>query len=135
MANKFKKVGLAILENSTVNAEAGYSARKASFETDIGKAIDHYKSEGSFFKDQDRVYFYKHISDHVKDELENIRAKKETENLRMVIFIDDLDRCTPERALEILESVKTFFDIEGIIFVIGIDPSTIRSNNQNKIRS
>ena len=42
-----------------------------------------------------------------------------------MIFVDDLDRCTPERALEILESIKTFFDMEGIIFVIGIDPSTI----------
>jgi hypothetical protein len=46
-------------------------------------------------------------------------------NFRLVIFIDDLDRCTPERALEILESIKTFFDIEGIVFVLGIDPSTI----------
>ena len=42
-----------------------------------------------------------------------------------MIFIDDLDRCTPERALEILESIKTFFDIEGIIYVIGMDPLTI----------
>ena len=42
-----------------------------------------------------------------------------------MIFIDDLDRCTPEGALEILESIKTFFDIEGIIYVIGMDPSTI----------
>ena len=122
LADKFKKVGLAILQNSKVSAEAGYSVAKASFETDIGKAIDRHKSEGSFFKNQDRVYFYKHISDRVKDELEKIRA---TENFRIVIFIDDLDRCTPERALDILESIKTFFDIEGIIFVIGIDPSTI----------
>jgi predicted KAP-like P-loop ATPase len=32
--------------------------------------------------------------------------KKDTGNLMMVIFIDDLDRCTPERALQILESIK-----------------------------
>jgi predicted KAP-like P-loop ATPase len=128
LANKFKKVGDAILENSKANVEAGSSGAKASFETDIGKAMDHYKSGGFFFKtkaDQSRVYFYKHISDHVKDELKRIRKDKETENLKIVIFIDDLDRCTPERALEILESIKTFFDITGIIFVIGIDPSTI----------
>ena len=134
LVDKFKKVGLAILQNSTVNAEAGYSIAKASFETDIGKAIDRHKSEGSFFKNQDRVHFYKHISDHVKDELEKIRKEKDTDNLRMVIFIDDLDRCMPERALEILESIKTFFDIEGIVFVIGIRSSNHKSNNQNKIR-
>jgi predicted KAP-like P-loop ATPase len=107
LADKFKKVGLVILQNSKVNAEASYSIAKASFETDIGDAMDHYKSEGSFFKNQDRVYFYKHISDHVKDELEKIRNKIDTCNFRIVIFIDDLDRCTPQRALEILESIKT----------------------------
>ena len=29
--------------------------------------------------------------------------------------------CTPEKAVEILESVKSFFDIEGIVFVIGMN--------------
>jgi uncharacterized protein YjbI with pentapeptide repeats len=128
LAKKFKKMGEAILENSKANAEAGSSGAKASIETDIGKAMDHYKSGGFFFRtkaDQSRVYFHKHISDRVKAELERIRKKEATENLKIVIFVDDLDRCTPERALEILESIKTFFDIKGIIFVIGIDPSTI----------
>ena len=46
-------------------------------------------------------------------------------DFRLVIFVDDLDRCTPEKALELLESIKTFFDIEGIIYVIGMDPATI----------
>lgn len=36
-----------------------------------------------------------------------------------------MDRCTPGGALEILGSIKTFFDIEGIIYVIGMDPSSI----------
>jgi hypothetical protein len=116
-------VGESIMLNSKANIGLDYSRAKASVETDIGKAIEHYKSKGSFFKNQGKIYFHEHISDHVKDGLERIR--KETENFKIVIFVDDLDRCTPERALEILESIKTFFDIEGIIFVIGIDPSTI----------
>jgi predicted KAP-like P-loop ATPase len=126
LATKFKKVGESIIMNSKTNLGLGYSGAKASVETDLGKTIEHYKSKGSFFKNQNKIYFREHISDHVKDELKDIRdPKKETKNLEIVIFIDDLDRCTPERALEILESIKTFFDIEGIIFVIGIEPSTI----------
>ncbi|HIH87392.1 MAG TPA: hypothetical protein HA304_05765 [Methanosarcinales archaeon] len=42
-------------------------------------------------------------------------------NKRVVIFIDDLDRCLPDKALEILEAIKTFLDVEGCIFVLGID--------------
>jgi predicted KAP-like P-loop ATPase len=124
LVKKFKKVGKAILDNSKVSAEAAYSGAKASFETDIGKVIDDIKSRGFFFKtSKDKIPLHIHISDHVKEELQHVRD--ETKNFKMVIFIDDLDRCTPERALEILESIKTFFDIDGIIFVIGMDPSTI----------
>lgn len=64
----------------------------------------------------------------MKKQEENIEENIELEERRkfkIVIFIDDLDRCTPGRALEILESIKTFFDIEGIICVIGMDPATI----------
>src|SRR4051794_38472052 len=32
---------------------------------------------------------------------------------RVVVFIDDLDRCLPMSALEVLESMKLFFDLEG----------------------
>lgn len=46
-------------------------------------------------------------------------------NKRVVIFIDDLDRCLPEKALEILEAIKTFMDVEGCIFIIGIDKRVI----------
>jgi len=40
---------------------------------------------------------------------------------RVVIFIDDLDRCLPTNALEVLESMKLFFDAEGCVFVVGLD--------------
>ena len=125
LANKFKKVGESIMLNSKANIGVEFTKAKASVETDIGKVIEQYKSKGSFFKNQNKIDFHEHISDHIKDELRRIRTKNETKNFKIVIFIDDLDRCTPDRGLEILESIKTFFDIEGIIFVIGIDPSSI----------
>ena len=40
---------------------------------------------------------------------------------RVVIFIDDLDRCLPKNALSVLESMKLFFDVEGCVFVVGLD--------------
>lgn len=40
---------------------------------------------------------------------------------RMVIFIDDLDRCMPEIALGVLEALKLYLSIEKLIFVVGVD--------------
>ena len=44
---------------------------------------------------------------------------------RIVIFIDDLDRCLPENALQVLESMKLFFDFEGFVFITGLDEHAI----------
>ena len=40
---------------------------------------------------------------------------------RMVIFIDDLDRCMPDIALQVLEALKLYLNIDRLIFVIGMD--------------
>jgi len=43
------------------------------------------------------------------------------ENERMVVFIDDLDRCMPDIALQVLEALKLYLNIEKLIFVVGVD--------------
>jgi hypothetical protein len=44
---------------------------------------------------------------------------------RIVVFVDDLDRCLPDRALQVLESMKLFFDLEGFVFVAGLDQAVV----------
>jgi len=39
----------------------------------------------------------------------------------LVLFIDELDRCRPDFAIELLEKAKHFFNIDNIIFVLAID--------------
>ncbi|PZR28684.1 MAG: hypothetical protein DI535_05990 [Citrobacter freundii] len=38
-----------------------------------------------------------------------------------VFFIDELDRCKPAYAVELLEQIKHFFSVPGIVFVLSID--------------
>ena len=45
---------------------------------------------------------------------------------RLVIFVDDLDRCLPEKAVEVLEAIKLFLDVPGTVFVLGMDREVIR---------
>ncbi|TAD92720.1 MAG: hypothetical protein EAZ98_25130 [Oscillatoriales cyanobacterium] len=46
-------------------------------------------------------------------------------NGRLMIFIDDLDRCLPENALSVLECLKLHLDRSNCIFVIGLDKRII----------
>jgi hypothetical protein len=54
---------------------------------------------------------------------------------RIVIFIDDLDRCLPTNALDVLESMKLFFDVEGCVFVVGLDHKIAEKAVASKYRS
>jgi tetratricopeptide (TPR) repeat protein len=44
---------------------------------------------------------------------------------RMVVFIDDLDRCISEKTIDILEAIKLFLNVPRSIFVIGADRKRI----------
>ncbi len=66
-----------------------------------------------------------------EDMLQN--AKRELANYikslpheKMVLIVDDLDRCRPDTAVKILETVKHFFDIDGLIVVMPINQTRLR---------
>ena len=49
----------------------------------------------------------------------------ENEGWCVVVFVDDLDRLSPEKALSVLESIKLGLAYNGIVFVLGMDSVTI----------
>jgi formylglycine-generating enzyme required for sulfatase activity len=53
---------------------------------------------------------------------------------KLVVFIDDLDRCMPEKAIEVLEAIKLFLDVEGCTFVLGLDQDVIARGVELKYR-
>ena len=55
-------------------------------------------------------------------------------NLRIVVFIDDLDRCAPDKVLEVLESIKIFLGISGFIYVLGLSQNVIETCINNKYK-
>lgn len=40
---------------------------------------------------------------------------------RLVVFIDELDRCTPDTVLDIFEAIRLFLYVPGTTFIIGAD--------------
>ncbi len=62
------------------------------------------------------------FTEDFKDVLEKLSLKNlENGNKPIFIFVDELDRCRPTFALEILERIKHLFDVYGIKFVIACD--------------
>ena len=66
--------------------------------------------------DRDTLYF--DGFDDIKNEI--IRIRNKNSNFKIVVFVDDLDRCSPKKTLEVLESIKVFLGMEGFIYIIGL---------------
>ena len=49
------------------------------------------------------------------------------DNERLVIFIDELDRCRPTYAVKLHERVQRFFDNEKITFVFSVNLLELRN--------
>ena len=50
----------------------------------------------------------------------NQGAPKKKDN-KVIIVIDELDRCRPDYALEVLEVIKQFFSVDNVHFVLGVN--------------
>ena len=57
----------------------------------------------------------------LKDNFQELIDKKAGEKGRVIIFVDDLDRLDPARAVELLEVLKIFLDCNKCVFVLAID--------------
>ncbi|MBE7214908.1 KAP family NTPase [Shewanella benthica] len=53
-------------------------------------------------------------------------TKTEKRTYPAFIFIDELDRCRPSYAVEMLETIKHIFDIPGVVFVVGTDTEQLQ---------
>lgn len=47
---------------------------------------------------------------------------------RLVVFIDELDRCRPPFAIALLERIKHLFDIPGLVFVLSLDKHQLEAS-------
>ena len=100
----------------------------ANFEVSFD--IEKYKEETPFAK---KPAFF----DYFDAALEELIARwvHDTGNFRqideqkgaLVIFVNDLDRCLPEKTVQVLEAIKLFLDKHGCIFVLGADLNVVRS--------
>ena len=122
---KTKKTGAALLKSALPTAiklaTAGVfdlaaikQVELVDLAEDIAKQqIDEYKTDKKTI-----VNFRKDLADLIK----TISEKTKPEDRNPLIFIiDELDRCRPTYAVELLEKVKHLFSVEGLVFILAID--------------
>lgn len=61
-----------------------------------------------------------------REELENF-VKQGVNKKPLIFIVDELDRCRPNYSVEVLEQIKHFFSVSGIVFVLSIDKKHLGS--------
>ena len=80
---------------------------------------------------RDRVQFL----DQFQERFSGLVTRLLPEDSRLVVFIDDLDRCLPEKAIEVLEAIKLFLDAPRCVFVVGVERRIIEQGIRVKYQS
>lgn len=61
----------------------------------------------------------KELKKALREALEKIQAKQ------ILIFVDELDRCKPTYAVKFLETIKHFFEIDGLVFLLAFEDKVL----------
>lgn len=86
---------------------------------DIAEALT--KEAGNVFKEevleyQNKKELFSAFREELSRFIESYIKKKP-----LIFIVDELDRCRPDYAVEVLEHIKHFFSLKGIVFVLSID--------------
>jgi KAP family P-loop domain len=80
------------------------------------------------FRQQDET-LYRHIN-HFEEDFKKV-IDEYTDGGKLVVFVDDLDRCLPENAITVLESLKLFIGDSRCVFVLGMDDYVVAEGIRN----
>ncbi|MCA9708473.1 MAG: AAA family ATPase, partial [Myxococcales bacterium] len=82
-------------------------------------------------EDLDDAGLFERMKEDFSTVINDVLAKGNKE--RVVIYIDDLDRLAPSKAVELLEAAKNLIDVMGCVFVLAVDYDVvIRGLRQRK---
>jgi Leucine-rich repeat (LRR) protein len=106
-----------------VSAEVGVPlAGKIGLERDGDKAIGAARAAD---KDADPLRAHMLYDTAFRELKKATEPPKRGKGVKIVVLVDDLDRCQPEKAVSLLESIKLILCQPGFIFLIAVDRDVI----------
>jgi len=85
----------------------------------------------------------KYLKTHgrVESEMRNLRqtlqaeaTKLAVDGTKLVLIVDDLDRCDPAQIIDLLEAVKLFFNLEHLFIILAVDKEVVDRGVQIKYK-
>ena len=125
-----------ILEKIKLDSETKKSLIKA-FLT-LGKGINvnmpfiTYNMEKAFEQLENEIEPLNNIDNFINDFKTKIEKYIEKNNKKIIVFLDDLDRCNSENMLNIIYNIKLLLAIKDIVFIFGIDKEAVALALKNK---
>ena len=122
------RVGLTLLEK-VVDASVSIAARNqvqlaSGTSAEVAKAWQGNKSELEQLSDGQRFHLI--FEEAIETLLRSRKGRaKLDEGARLIIFIDDLDRCEESVIVQLLESIKLYLHSQRCVFILGIDPDAV----------
>jgi len=77
---------------------------------------------------------YETVYYELRKHLQKLTESESGRQLNLVFLIDDLDRCLPDKAIEVLESIKLFLDVRGCAFVLAVDDEVVERGILHRYR-
>ena len=87
---------------------------------DFDKFKEKYLNEDAEVSIEEQYQVVRKFRDDFKEMLDESNVNK------LIVLIDDLDRCLPDRIIDNLEAIKLFLNVENTAFVIGADQRIVR---------
>ena len=95
---------------------------------DVRELGDLYEKE-RFQIREDRV----RLREHFERLVQGVK-QQESDSKRLILFIDDLDRCMPDEVLKLLEALKLYLNIEGCVYFLGVDRDTLEQSINHRYK-
>lgn len=61
----------------------------------------------------------------IRDDLEFLQGRLAADGGRILVLIDDLDRCEPAKAVEVLQAIKLLLNFKSFVVMLGIDARVV----------
>ena len=125
--------------DATLKSKPNYQALIKAGATVVSSLASHYLPIPDVMQSYED--FREHMETSTKLRLDRYRAAREdikqfrealTQTIgpdgRLVVCVDELDRCRPDYAIRFLEATKHIFEVEGVIFLLAVNLSELSNS-------
>lgn len=129
LSKDVKTAGKSLLKSVAFNVISAATLGAVITAEDLAKAEDaaktvQIKRYKDFAATMETIEKFKQALEAYGDKLKEADVQKRP----IVVIIDELDRCRPNYAIEVLETIKHLFNCKNYVFVLGIDRQQLGSS-------